>query len=435
MKINVYPLLMSIVVHHGVICSPTAPVYGIKLVGSAFQTYLRVSWMTCIRHCQAIRQCQWVNYYFRMTGTCELFAAPDDTLPQIQPHEGVWHSSKSGWEYDQPAYCQSCSDDQMCNSDSARKCKTVTCGNLVPLPGARILGNRNNEGAQRLFICRNREKRVTTCLEDGSWSITTKIMCECTMPSVKNARLDIAKSGIEATIVCDDGYTIIGSNKISCDESTKDWTSVENINCIKYRDGVWTLVYGKNHGVYESIYQSWTGEIGNGDYRNDDFLSNWEDRNAVQVKVQIIDFTDNVVKTLIFDGDNTDVWSWFSQSKLLESSWTDLTATSPSVDVFSISGIGTYVEEPREALVDKHIPLRWTILNYNIDSSNNKSINCSNNKMWFAIMHASVHPCGDVVQNKGVEGHIIVYSDTTTGSRWNDGHWTLAKMMLIYAKN
>ena len=439
-NVHTFLILIRIAYHNAIHVSPhehlTVPVFGIQLTGNAFQIYLRIPWMTCIRHCKAIRQCKWINYYFWMSGLCELFAADDNTYPQTQPKEGVWSLSRSSWEYDELPHCQSCSDDQMCTSDSEWRCKTVACGNLIPLAGAKILGNHHNVGAKRLYVCGNGEKRVATCSEDGSWSNTSNIICACTLPTLKNARLDITKyNDMDATIECNTGYALMGSNKAHCDDNSGEWTSLENVNCIKYNDDMWTLVYGKNHGFGGNIYWSWTGQINDtGDYRNNDFLSTWEDRNIIQVKVEVIDFSDNVVKTLVFDGHETDVWSWFSQNKLVESSWTDLTANSESADAFGIAGISAYVQEPREMLIDKEIPLRWAILDYNTDGTTNKTINCSSNKVWLAIMHSGVHPCEAVRQTKGVKGHIIVYSNTATGTTWNEGPLALAKMMLIYAK-
>ena len=407
------------------------PKFGSQFVGNAFQIYIRITWMRCLERCNSIRKCQWINYYPRMSGLCELFEHDDDTDPVLEPRESVWTSSKSDCEYDEPQHCHTCSDNEMCTSSTEQTCKKAACPNRVPTAVTYILGNRNHIGATRLYICGNREHQLITCSDDGSWPNVNLLCCKNTQPNIDHASLDIteSESGMEATIVCDSGYANLGDMVAQCDDSSGDWTSLDRLACVKLQDNSWKLVYGKMHGAPGGILDSWDKEdTDNGDFRNSDILESWDSRNIIQVKVNVLDFSENVVITLTFDGTS----DWFSQENIVGSSWTDLEPNSPQDIRFSIEGLKAKVTEGREELEDKEIRIRWGILDYEDGGGN--TINCASHKVWLGIMKPKHHPSEDVKETRGVEGHVIVYSSSTTGTTWNDGHWNLAKMMLIYVQ-
>ena len=350
------------------------PTFGVQFVGNTFQVHIGISWIRCLEKCEAIRKCQWVNYYPRMSGLCELFAVDDNKYPSEEPRESVWFSFKSNWEYDEPTHCKTCSNSQLCTSDERLKCNIVACPHIIPAAGAKILGNRNNVGATRLYVCGNHKQRLVTCLEDGSWSNTTNINCICTLPNINHGSLDVTEfeNGMEATIVCDSGYAHLGVNKAQCDEISEERTTLKRSACVKLQDESWTFVYGKIHGTADGVLESWEKErTGTGDYRNNDILSALNEHNINQIKVELIDFSDNVAASLIFDGTDRDVKSWFSQYKLVESSWTHLTTGGVSAGVFDITGMTAKVADARQDIVDQKITLRWGILDY--DSESNKS--------------------------------------------------------------
>ena len=410
------------------------PKFGTQFVGNAFQIYIGMSWIKCTEKCKGIRKCKWVNYYPRMSGLCELFADGDSANPSLEPRESVWCSSKSNWEYDEPTHCETCSDNEMCTSDTEQTCKIVTCPHHIQTAGAKLFGNRNNIGASRLYVCGNRKQRSVKCLEDGSWSNITIINCFCTLPNINHASLNVTESenGMEATIICDSGYAHLGVNKAQCDEISKEWTTLERSACVTLHDDSRTFLYGKIHGTLGGLLDSWEGDVTDtGDYRNSWIISTWNEHNINQVKIEVIDFSDNVAVTLTFDGTGEDVDSWFSQDNLVESSWTDLTTGSVPAGVFRIGGTKAYVADARQELVDQKITFRWGILDYDAER---KKINCSSNKVWLAIMKTKYHPCEDIKETRGTKEHIIVYSNSDTGTTWNDGQWKLAKMMLIYVQ-
>ena len=412
------------------------PQFGKQFVGNAFQIYLRQTWFECWKRCSAIRKCQWINYYPRMSGLCEMFENDEDSALDLEINESVWVSSKSDWGYGELPQCKICSDEKQCTPGSWQRCKTVSCPMHVPSAVTEILGNRNHIGATRLDVCGDREHHLITCSGDGSWwpSVDT-LCCKRAQPTIAHASLDVTytEDAMEATIVCDSGYVNLGDININCKESSGVWNSNRSA-CVMLQRESFLLAYGKMHGTRENILDSYDNEgVNNGDFRDDDIIESWGSLNIIEVKVLVLDFSHNIVVTLTFGGGLGNNGEWFSQENLVQSSWTDLRSDSPPNIRFSIHGIRANVEEGREDLDDgDEIRIRWAILDHDVKGGGSNVIDCSSHKVWFGTLKASHHPCEAIKETRGVQGHAIVYSSSGEGTVWNEGQWKLAKMMLVY---
>lgn len=410
--------------------------FGYRVDGNTFQTFFGLPWLNCLENCKKIRKCGSVNY-FRRSGFCELNDAHEITNPSaLQTQPGVLFSSKLNWDYEEPEHCKVCLDTEICTSDIQDTCKIAGC----PLPNqlstgcTSTLGNMATVGARRMCICKNGMRHVITCEADGRWS-AMDITCLCGTPELNRASYNIIEYNstlLVASIYCGPGYVKLGVDNIYCDSISKEWSGLDRVECVKVKDESWTLIYGKLQGISGNIYNLWTGEeTSNEEFRNDEVLEQWSKKNNKnrRVKVEVTDFSDKAVVSLLFDAKHTNIMNWFSNDNLLQSPWTDL-QNGISVDIFDISGVVAYSPE------NERIALRWAILDYDIDGDNNKIINCTHNHIWFAIMHAKFYPCENLFETSGIKsGHVIVFSNSTTGTPWNAGRLGHAKKMLIYERS
>ncbi|XP_072050672.1 uncharacterized protein [Amphiura filiformis] len=73
---------------------------------------------------------------------------------------------------------------------------------------------------------------------------------------------------------------------------------------------------------------------------------NWNAQDIIEVRVALYT-SESLVREIIFDGRGSDITSWFSESNLIRSSWTDLTSSTTDFQFFSIEG-------DYEGLVTRH---------------------------------------------------------------------------------
>ena len=390
----------------------------------SLQNYFRIAWTKCIEICKTIKNCKSVNFIHR-SGFCQLNTVDQADRPEaLKERIGYVYSTKSDWDFTQPAECLACSDAESCNTRADNPCTVVGCLDLDHVPGTTILGNFFHIGAKRLYKCDNYgEQEVIVCQQDGSWS-QVSLSCStgtCARPEVENANVNVTENlnGItEATILCNTGFFHRSMNKIQCNSGTLEWVNLEEVGCIEISVDSWTIIY---RTVYDttanSVINSWNsdGKQEAGEFRYDQIISSWEETSFDSVKVEIKDLEDDTVKYLIFNRTNTNNKKWFSQDKILNSSWADL-SESRDVRFFKITGVKFHSTGQ----------LRWIILN--AEDENKGQINCTSDLVWFAMTKPANYPC---TPDRDLPGRVMVYSKSSTGTTWEGGQLRFAKEIIV----
>ena len=398
--------------------------YSHMLENFSFQTYFGISWAKCVEICKSIRKCKSVNFV-RRSGFCHLNSADQADNPgALKEGVGYMFSPKSEWGFTVPAQCLTCSDYKSCNLSAGNQCNVVGCPAPDPVPGATIFGNLFHVGAKRLYKCDyGSGQEVRICQEDGSWSLIS-LSCPrgtCTQPEIENANIDVTENddGItEATISCNTGFFHRSVNKVQCNSDTMEWDRLDEVGCIEISVDSWTKVYRTVSGVKAGkVINSWKNDNNQatGEFRNDEIVSHWQDKNFDRVKVEIIDSDDDNVKYLLFDRTATNNMNWFSRDKILSSSWTDLSKNS-NVRFFRINGVKFSATGF----------LRWVILN--AEDESNGRINCTTDLVWFAIAKPDNYPC---TPDKELPERVIVYSKSLNGTTWEGGQLGFAKEVIV----
>ena len=400
-----------------------------KRLDTAFSIhiYFGFSWPECLGLCKSIRKCKSVNFSRFMSGLCQL-NSEDHTYNQSNLKEriGYTFSAKSEWDYTDPSGCSNCSDTEVCGtSGNDSKCKIEGCPELTHLPGTTIFGNLFYVGAKRLYKCNDGgEQEIRTCQPDGSWS-PISLSCPtatCETPEVENAHVNVIRNAdgtTVAVVTCDYGFFHRDVSEVQCNSATLEWDNLDEVGCIEITVDSWTKVYRTISTVKaNNVIYSWKqdGNQDIGEFRNDEIISNWEESSFDSVKVEIIDSEDDSIKYLLFDRANTDNMDWFSQDKLLNSSWADLTAGNGDVGYFSIYGVK----------FDATGFLRWAILN--AEDNKKERINCTSDLVWFAIAKSDNFPCAP---DRELPRRIMVFSKGSTGTTWEGGQLGFAKEVIV----
>jgi len=101
----------------------------------------------------------------------------------------------------------------------------------------------------------------------------------------------------------------------------------------------WRLAFRGEAGVNQSVYAAYVtsqtgqvdkycrklpakGRVCNSHYRNNDVLDNW---NNIEQIAFVVYKEDQRVANIIFNGKGTDNMNWFTESRILSSTWTDMT--------------------------------------------------------------------------------------------------------------
>ncbi|KAL5006655.1 hypothetical protein ScPMuIL_015461 [Solemya velum] len=188
--------------------------------------------------------------------------------------------------------------------------------------------------------------------------------------------------------------------------------------------GGWELVFRAIQGNGERVYHAWkTGSDnmktfsegcdkvyvhpGKHHFRSS-LIDEWELLEIEQVKIEL--YKDNKRTTyIIFNGTDSDMLNWFHQSRILASSWSDLTVGA-TYNKFSIEG---------------HAPRRFFI--------NEQYGGCPNDFGWLTILDPATkkHPCNWDTQDSYPA---FLYAPTDTKVKWHLGEYSLADIMAVYIK-
>ncbi|XP_066295772.1 uncharacterized protein [Branchiostoma lanceolatum] len=168
----------------------------------------------------------------------------------------------------------------------------------------------------------------------------------------------------------------------------------------------WLQIFATVKGTGQTAVDAWSAGAGvNVLHHKSPLVEQWGSLGIKRVKIELEAPTGNV--ELIFNGENTDKFSWFSLDRLISSSWNDI-STEPN-DFFSITGYAR--------------PLRTFFINRSHDG-------CPRDYGWLVL--AERNHCTwerDPVDQRPY----ILFSRATTYVNWNDGtNVGRADRMVIY---
>ncbi|XP_033122895.1 uncharacterized protein LOC117121719 [Anneissia japonica] len=188
----------------------------------------------------------------------------------------------------------------------------------------------------------------------------------------------------------------------------------------------WTLVMKATAGISQrSVYDTWVNEGGlnemdpnaqvldtsfAGHYKNS-IVDNWNILQVRTVKVALYTSEEEVM-FLTFDADGSNAENWFSQDRILDSSFSDL-KSGIFFNFFSISG---------HSRADLH--RRWFI---------NKSYGgCNNDRGWFVVVDGR-GPCA--WENSAGDSPQFLYAPKRTHHRWQIGSSQSADIFAIFIEH
>ena len=154
-----------------------------------------------------------------------------------------------------------------------------------------------------------------------------------------------------------------------------------------------------------------------GVYRNSEIVDNWKTYNITKVKVNIID-NENVVAFLVFNGCGSSTSNWFDQNRLLESSWTDLTTTTP-IQYFSLSGLQVAHLSDYTSVIYKARFFISSVVDFE---------NCNNDQGWLVTTYI-LYPCDYDGSHTGVR---ILYAKDNKMARLNEDELGFAERLDIW---
>ena len=398
-----------------------------SLRNGIFHSFVNKSFTDCVKACSGIQKCQSISYILE-ADFCEL-SHLDTSNDALETLSGSLFISKDNWKYDIPSKCFQCSEKEMCSVDNSGYwyCRVYRCLSPITVQNAKMFGNRFNVGAKRLYTCSNGQKEMSVCQSNGSWSsITINCTSLCDQLVIENANVNITKLNrkrIKATVACHEGYFLQKLDRVYCDVPLQQWDNLDEVGCIKIYVDSWTKVFRLLGGTEQlRLRKMWTEnntDMAVGNFRNNDVLSNWDNKEIKLVKVEVTGFSDEIVARLIFNGTGTDNENWFSAKRLLNSTWSDLSNKS-YIPKVSIKGM----------LLSGGDYMRWTILNNSGMTA--ATINCTSDLIWLAVLRYRSYPCNAASFNGSEPGEVvIIYSAAQTGTTWDGGYLSLAKDMIV----
>ncbi|KAI8482553.1 hypothetical protein Bbelb_397010, partial [Branchiostoma belcheri] len=144
--------------------------------------------------------------------------------------------------------------------------------------------------------------------------------------------------------------TLTGFKCLNADQTDNLCLDYEVRFCCQVFDVPWLEVFSTISGTGQTVYDAWSAGAGEEVLHNKcPVVEMWTSLNINQVKIFLASTEGNI--ELIFDGQNTDKFNWFSKDRLRSSPWTDI-STEPQ-NVFSLEG----VVNPRRPHAEKGLSL------------------------------------------------------------------------------
>ncbi|WAR07157.1 hypothetical protein MAR_017115 [Mya arenaria] len=185
------------------------------------------------------------------------------------------------------------------------------------------------------------------------------------------------------------------------------------------RDG-WEMVFRASAGNGQTVYEAWTKGTGTSTTKPLDMARSYTthfreanlDHSWTSLKIKHVKFAlykDNIETAyIIFNGVGSTITSWFDKTKILESSWSDLTP-SATFNFFSVIGAD-----------DGRVLRRFFI--------NQKYAGCAGDVGHFAVVEEK----GVCAMDKHVRYPQFVYSDMNSADVWERSQFEHADYLAIY---
>jgi hypothetical protein len=178
---------------------------------------------------------------------------------------------------------------------------------------------------------------------------------------------------------------------------------VENVCCDKTVDGEWQKIYSYPKETDLNLIFNLVDLHGNMDretgsycfFRNTTVFEGWEFMNISRVKL-VVKHDNEVAAFLLFNGTGSKHLEWFNQSRLLNSSWYDLNA-STKLSQFSIDGFSSTTTSNLRFFISQRF------------SGPGK---CYDDLGWFVVSW-SYYPCDSTITGKR-----ILYAKNNNVSRF-----------------
>jgi len=191
----------------------------------------------------------------------------------------------------------------------------------------------------------------------------------------------------------------------------------------------WRIAFRGQAEVNQSVYSAYmrpqvtqvdkacrqlpaVGQTCSSHYRNNDVLDHWDNIKEVAF---VVYKGEQQVAFVIFDGVGSNYTSWFSEIKLLNSSWTDIKVdyTEHHANQFSISGYRGW----RRFYINEHF------------------FGCPNDAGWFVAMDTFNEPCKTVWTGADTPSWPrFLYATTPTFQNWEKGDIDVADSIFVFVK-
>lgn len=334
--------------------------YGRKLERAAMTILWGLSLRSCHQECAWRKTCRSYNY-IRLTYMCELnladkIDAPSNYIEQANSTYG----QKIDWGVPELRQeCVSCEDDEVCEGleNGTSGCSIRECQSTPPdvHDCTEMIGNMQNIGAKIKYKCTGGPimlgNPVSFCNQTGRWTlpdfkcIPAKCWTPIIEPHYEVINVSTHSTSVQMHLRCSGNYITRGSPLI-CDKDGE--YNFQRVCCVTPDQNQWVNIFsirtaGNNlpQAMWtESDYEvrNWVNST-NCEFRRYDIISNWSSLNISRVKVQFR-VGSSIGASIIFDGFGSTNIDWLSQSRLITSSWQDLSLTT-HVWKFKLQGFST----------------------------------------------------------------------------------------------
>ncbi|XP_064650329.1 uncharacterized protein LOC135501867 [Lineus longissimus] len=205
-----------------------------------------------------------------------------------------------------------------------------------------------------------------------------------------------------------------------------DFASLVNINGpIQQEKGTWTVMFKGSAGIGKPMYdfltsvtkaapmeQALSSCACNACHYKNRLFDNWKKLGIKRVKLALFKGSEQVA-FVTFNGVDSTETNWFAKSRLLSSSWTDLTKTS-TANFFSLAG---HIDSPG------NVYRRFFI--------NRSYGGCKVDKGWMVVYDKSKEPCLAVNNVTGLPCPIVLYSKKNTATTYSAKDFGIADSVEI----
>lgn len=279
--------------------------------------YSALSYRQCKDKCNESLKCESVKY-FRRYKHCKLFTEQQESKPGFD----VYSKPKAQRQEHSERYTE-CKGAEW---DSKSTCIPISCLASPRVPGSVILGNDYKIGAAIKIQCMHVEdSQIITCTPNGTWTHVS-LVCNCKTNNLYEFNVVADNlTHIFTEIRCERNVTVVVQNEYqTCSYLTGSWVKPGS-SCCETVNRPWITIF-----VFKT--DSWLGALTVWNYASaihgthftrSSIIDNWEAVNITRVRLEI--FKDNkIVGYMVFNGCDSNKLDWFSQERLINSSWDDL---------------------------------------------------------------------------------------------------------------